>query len=191
MKRLHAQGLIRAIVTAALMAGLVALLLYLGAGFIESHRFVDCGPSGLSTREPSCRTAPLVFAAGRAALVFSISLLWLASSLRLRRHRVLRAVFVTVTAILLAGYITARLSQRSIERETRRYVMTKGISGVGFGGARVPPEKITVESRVRYPFVVEGRFSVPFDLHASVYMTTYLTMPWGRYVLSTKREFLL
>jgi hypothetical protein len=50
MKRLHAQGLIRAIVTAALVAGLVALLLYLGAGFIESHRFAACGPSGFSAQ---------------------------------------------------------------------------------------------------------------------------------------------
>jgi hypothetical protein len=101
------------------------------------------------------------------------------------------AIIVAILAAILAGagYITAKMSQPSIEQEIRRYVLAKNITGREFGGGKVTPEQIKVTSWVKSPFVVVGSYSVPFDMHASYHRTTYLVMPWGRYVLSKESVY--
>lgn len=101
--------------------------------------------------------------------------------------RVGRAVvsIAIVAAIFYGiGYALAEKARPGIESETRAYVLSKKIAGLRFGGGEIPPEEIEVTSWVEHPFVVVGAYSVPFDMHASYYRTTYLIMPWGRYVLS-------
>ena len=96
----------------------------------------------------------------------------------------------TVVAVLSAvGYATAKMAQSSVEQEIRSYVLSKGIKGLEMGGREVPPEEIEVSSWVKWPFVVVGSYSVPFDMHSSYHMTTYLVMPWGRYTLSKESVY--
>ena len=101
-----------------------------------------------------------------------------------------KKIALTTLAVLLilagTGHVTATRAQTAIEQDIRNHVLAKGISGIRFGGEKVPPEKIEVTSRVEWPFVVVGSYSVPWDLHASHHQTTYLVLPWGRYILSTE-----
>jgi hypothetical protein len=83
----------------------------------------------------------------------------------------------------------AKLAQPSVEREVRNYVLTKGVKGREIGGREVPPEEIEVTSWVKWPFIAVGSYSVPFDMHSSYHMTTYLVMPWGRYELSKESVY--
>ncbi len=93
-------------------------------------------------------------------------------------------VAIVVTVISAIGYVTAKTEQPYVEQEIRSYVLAEGIKGLEMGGREVPPEEIKVSSWVKWPFVVVGSYSVPFDLHSSYHRTTFLVMPWGRYTLS-------
>lgn len=115
----------------------------------------------------------------------------ISSSLPFLASRIGRTVaFFVITAAILyaAGYALAEKARSEIESEIRAYVLSKKITGLRFGGGKIPPEEIKVTSWVKHPFVAVGSYSVPFDLHAAYYRTTYLITPWGRYVLS-KEEF--
>ena len=96
------------------------------------------------------------------------------------------ALFIVLLIVNVSGvgYVTAKMAQPSIEQATRDYVISNRISGLEFGGRKVPPEEIKVTSWVEWPYIVVGSYSVPFDLHGSYHRTTYLVMPWGMYELS-------
>ena len=98
---------------------------------------------------------------------------------------------VTVVAICIfasIGYLTATVARPSVEKEIRDYVLSEGIRGVELGGREVSPEEIPVTSYVKWPFVVVVSYAVPFDLHFSYCRTTYLVLPWARYVLTKQRD---
>lgn len=95
-------------------------------------------------------------------------------------------MLVILFTLASTGYITAKNSQSEIEQDIREHVLSKGISGIRFGGERVPPEQIKITSWVEWPFVVVGSYSVPFDLHTSYHRITYLVLPWGRSILSSE-----
>jgi|SRR4051794_37711488 hypothetical protein len=98
-------------------------------------------------------------------------------------------VAIVIAVLSGIGYATAKMAQPSVEQEIRGYVLAKGIKGLEMGGREVPPEEIEVRSWVKWPFVVVGSFEVPFDMHTSYHMTTYLVMPWGRYTLSKQSVY--
>jgi len=98
---------------------------------------------------------------------------------------------LTLGCVLLAaiGYIVASTYRTTIEQAERQQAIASGKTGIDFGGRRVPATQFKVGSRVKWPFVVVGYYAVPFDLHATIYSTKYLVMPWGIYTLSHKSEY--
>ena len=105
-----------------------------------------------------------------------------------RLARAVVAIAIAAAVLYGGGYALAEKARPRIESETRAYVLSEHISGRRLGGGKIPPEEIEVIAWVNHPFVVVGSYSVPFDMHAAYFRTTYLIMPWGRYVLS-KEEF--
>lgn len=180
---------IKIIVAFALAFGLASIFMFIVASFTESHRFAHCGPSSLSATSQHCRTASQLFFFGKALFFVSVALAAIAAWLRLWHCKVLRITFVIIAVVTVGGYVTAKLSQSSVNDETRKYVISNRITGLDFGGKVVPTEDIEVTSWTTYPFVVVGCYSVPFGMHTSHHMTAYLTMPWGKYVLSRENVY--
>jgi len=107
-------------------------------------------------------------------------------------RRAKKAAFVVLIVLFIqacVGYVTATAARSAVERETRAYVVAKGIKGIEMGGREVPPEEIPITSHVKWPFVVVATYEAPFDLHASYHRTTYFVLPWARYVLSKENIY--
>jgi hypothetical protein len=102
-----------------------------------------------------------------------------------KRKIILIAVFV-VFGLSAAGYGTAYFSRKIVENELRREITAKNVRGLGLLGEKIPHEKIEVHAEVKYPFVVEGYYFVPIDLHGRYRFVEYLALPWGIYHLSTQ-----
>ena len=99
------------------------------------------------------------------------------------------ALIAAACALAGFGYVTAKVAQPTVEREVREYVLSKGITGIAFGGKTIPPQEIPISARVKWPFVVVVSYAVPFDLHTSYHRSTYLVLPWGRYLLSKENSY--
>jgi hypothetical protein len=82
------------------------------------------------------------------------------------------AGFVVLVAI---GYGSAGLSQSRCSALTRASAMQSNLSGRDMGGKVQSARDVAIESRVLYPFVVHSSFSLPRDIHATVYVFTYFT----------------
>jgi hypothetical protein len=98
-----------------------------------------------------------------------------------------KSILIALSGISLlaaGGYVMAKLAQPSIEQETRSFVLSQRIVGLDMSGREIPSTQIHVSSWVKWPFVVVGSYAVPEGLHSSFYNTTYLVMPWRKYVLS-------
>ena len=104
------------------------------------------------------------------------------ASLVMKMFLVALVVLVLLVAI---GYLTARNAQRAIEQEVREVVLAKNVRGFQFDGKEVAPEQVDVTSWIEWPFVVVGSWSVPVGMHRAYSHTTYLVLPWRRYVIST------
>jgi len=102
-----------------------------------------------------------------------------------------RIVVAAMLGLIILGYIIASLAQPSIGKVMRQEANSSSITGISFGGQRVLANNFKVGSKIEWPFVVIGYFSVPFDLHATVHATTYLVLPWGKYTLSKQVDHLL
>lgn len=92
---------------------------------------------------------------------------------------------LVVVGALATGYATAFFSRKYVENELKREITAKNVRGLGLLGEHIPSEKIEVHIEVKYPFVVEGCYFVPIDLHGRYHSVEYLAMPWGLYLLST------
>lgn len=96
-----------------------------------------------------------------------------------------------IAALAVSGYVVANLARPSVEREARQRAIASRAMGLSFGGQVVPASQFKVGSEVRWPFIAIGYYSVPFDLHVTVHVQTYLVLPCGKYVLSSKVDRLL
>jgi len=100
--------------------------------------------------------------------------------------KVTRFVAAAFVGLVVLGIAVASIGRISVEQDERQQAIASGATGLSFGGQVVPASQFKVGSRVKWPFIVEGYYAVPFDIHASVHIKTYLVLPWGKYVLSSQ-----
>ena len=104
--------------------------------------------------------------------------------------KAIRLVGVAFTCVIVLGLITASIGRIWVEQRERQEAIASGITGLDFGGQTIPANQFKIGSRVKWPFVVEGYYSVPFDMHARIHATIYLVLPWGMYILSARVDHL-
>jgi len=101
--------------------------------------------------------------------------------------RALVGLFVTFFAVILAGYATAWISLASCADRSFAEIEKHGTTGMGLDGHEIVLTHNDVQASVSGPFLVDVQYLVPYDLHGTLHLSTYLALPWGIYLRSANK----
>ncbi|MEH6415690.1 hypothetical protein [Pseudomonas sp. CGJS7] len=97
---------------------------------------------------------------------------------------VLKKIVLTALSIgalyFCAGYLTAWQAKQACVDESYRSAQQRDVHGYRMGGGKVRPTRGEFEANIAGPFQVEVVYSVPRDMHATIFVERYLTLPWRR-----------
>jgi len=105
--------------------------------------------------------------------------------------RILGGALITAFLFSALGYGLAFAARDKCVSDTARAVTEQHIKGRDFAGTVVEVSAADVESRIRWPFIVDVYYSVPWGLHAVGHRDRYVVLPWEiRKPLHTSIHFL-
>ena len=92
--------------------------------------------------------------------------------------RMAGGALISAVLFFALGYGLAFAARDKCVSDTARAVMEQHIKGRDFSGTAVEVNAADVESRIRWPFVVDVYYGVPRDLHVTVHRDRYVVWPW-------------
>lgn len=108
---------------------------------------------------------------------------------------VLKKIAVIVLSVgalyLCAGYLSAWQAMQACIDESYRSAQQRDVRGFDMRGRKVRPTLDEFHASISGPFLVEVDYSVPRDMHATIFVDRYLTLPWRRELRSSEEIHLV